>query len=189
MKNAWTGCAFILLLLCLPAWAQQTPPILLTPTATPSGPMAPGSTPVPAVTAIAATAMTPSAAGTPVCDPTLIYVSNLCREPEAFRVIRTEEDWEQYVNDDEVVYPPPVDFNRQMLVIIPYWPDPNESPKRLGVSRACVLQDRIQIDCYLMDADVKPTAPRPGGRQRRGGRAKAIGVLLPPSSLPVTVLR
>lgn len=168
------GWGFILCWLCLhpPSWALEASPV-----------------PTPAATPAPSAVVTPSAAGTPVCDPSLTYVPNLCQEGEDFRVIRTEEDWQRYVNDDESAYPPPADFTRQMLVILPYFPTPGRPPRRLGVSSACVLPDRIQITCTLTDAPARQTAPRPGGRERRTGRPRALGVLFPPSLLPVTVLR
>lgn len=131
----------------------------------------------------------PSATGTPACDPDIIYVVNRCSAVDVYRLIRTQEDWEQYVGGDDFLFPAPADFTNQMLVIIPYFPTPGQIPTRLAVSSACVLQNRIEVKCYLMEDKPFERPERPGSGHHHGGQSKVLGVLLPKSSLPVTVLR
>jgi hypothetical protein len=135
------------------------------------------------------TPISPTASVTPsACDPKVVNVINHCTDTETYRLIRSPEDWHKYINGDDYRYPSPTDFTQQMLVIIPYSAPSGQPGARLGISSACVLPNQIQIQCHLLNngtVDIK----QEDYHSHLKNHPKAVGVLLPQSSLPVVVLR
>jgi hypothetical protein len=117
-------------------------------------------------------------------EPTVVPIFASCNEQKPFRLVRNQIDWNKIYNSSpRWPMPVPIDFNKNMLVIIPYAVPPSDPGLKLAVSGVSMFSNSIQIK-YFFYGFSKPPLKIQGTEIG----CKAVGIVLPQSSLPIKII-